>query len=113
MCTCIVVQLFYIFSPAMHMYMYVSNCANIYRTCLNARMCVMYLLLVISTQHNTFYWHGIDGSAVLSHFPPGDCYTMEARADEVLFSLQNFKDKGRSNCSAFLYGYGDGGQGPT
>jgi len=28
-------------------------------------------------------------------------------------SINNFKDKGRSNTSLFLYGYGDGGQGPT
>ena len=38
---------------------------------------------------------------------------MEAKTHEILFSLKNFKDKGRSNTSMFLYGFGDGGQGPT
>ena len=28
-------------------------------------------------------------------------------------TLDNFKDKGRSNGSLFLYGHGDGGQGAT
>lgn len=74
---------------------------------------VVQQFLCFNFQHNTFLWHGIDDSSVLAHFPPGDCYTMEAKTHEILFSLKNFKDKGRSNSSMFLYGFGDGGQGPT
>ncbi|KAK7493075.1 hypothetical protein BaRGS_00015596 [Batillaria attramentaria] len=63
-------------------------------------------------EHHTFWWEGLDGSQVLSHFPPGDSYHMEATVKEVLYTLSNFRDKGRSSRSVFLFGYGDGGNGP-
>ena len=63
-------------------------------------------------QHNTFFWEGIDGSQVLTHFPPADSYVMQGKASEMHHSLENFKDKGRSNVGLYLYGHGDGGQGP-
>ncbi|XP_027714108.1 alpha-mannosidase 2C1 isoform X1 [Vombatus ursinus] len=69
--------------------------------------------LVNSFPHHTFFWKGIDGSRVLAHFPPGDSYGMEGRVEEVLKTMNNNKDKGRVNHSAFLYGFGDGGGGPT
>lgn len=34
-------------------------------------------------QHHTFFWEGIDGSRVLTHFPPGDSYGMHGRVEEV------------------------------
>ncbi|KAK3704578.1 hypothetical protein RRG08_033620 [Elysia crispata] len=68
--------------------------------------------LVNKFPHHTFYWEGIDGSVVLTHFPPGDSYEMKGKVQELLKTIHNFKDKGRSNCSAFLFGYGDGGHGP-
>ncbi|KAK6187507.1 hypothetical protein SNE40_005515 [Patella caerulea] len=63
--------------------------------------------------HHTFWWSGIDGSRVLSHFPPGDTYHMMVKVKELLYTLKNFRDKGRSSRSVYLYGYGDGGNGPT
>ncbi|RUS90694.1 hypothetical protein EGW08_001498 [Elysia chlorotica] len=68
--------------------------------------------LVNKFPHHTFYWEGIDGSSVLTHFPPGDSYEMKGKVHELLKTIHNFRDKGRSNCSAFLFGYGDGGHGP-
>ena len=62
--------------------------------------------------HNTFYWQGIDGTTVLSHFPPADSYNSEAKLNDVLKSQNNFKDKGVSNYSLMLFGEGDGGGGP-
>ncbi|KAI0234645.1 Alpha-mannosidase 2C1 [Lamellibrachia satsuma] len=38
--------------------------------------------LVNKFPHNTFWWRGLDGSKVLSHFPPGDSYLMECKAEE-------------------------------
>lgn len=32
---------------------------------------------------------------------------------QLMYSLDNFQDKGRSDRSLYLFGYGDGGQGPT
>lgn len=62
---------------------------------------------------STFYWEGLDGSRVLAHFPPSDTYNSNATVEQVLFSVQNFKDHDRSRLSMYLYGYGDGGAGPN
>uniref|UniRef100_A0A803V1V9 alpha-mannosidase n=1 Tax=Ficedula albicollis TaxID=59894 RepID=A0A803V1V9_FICAL len=67
----------------------------------------------ICSEHHTFFWEGIDGSQVLTHFPPGDSYGMHGRVEEILKTVKNNKDKGRVNHSAFLFGFGDGGGGPT
>ncbi|XP_043933120.1 alpha-mannosidase 2C1 [Protopterus annectens] len=69
--------------------------------------------LVNSFPHHTFHWEGIDGSQVLAHFPPGDSYGMQGNVGEVLKTVKNHKEKGRVNHSAFLFGFGDGGGGPT
>lgn len=44
------------------------------------RWCFQYQL---AFQHHTFWWEGIDGSTVLTHFPPGDSYCMECQVKEV------------------------------
>ena len=62
---------------------------------------------------HTFLWEGIDGSRVLTHFPPADTYTSTASVQEVLYNVSNFKDHERANESSLLFGYGDGGGGPT
>ncbi|KAM8804642.1 alpha-mannosidase 2C1 [Eudromia elegans] len=69
--------------------------------------------LVNTFPHHTFFWEGIDGSRVLAHFPPGDSYGMNGRVEEMLKTVKNNKDKGRVNHSAVLFGFGDGGGGPT
>ncbi|XP_036049017.1 alpha-mannosidase 2C1 isoform X1 [Onychomys torridus] len=69
--------------------------------------------LVNSFPHHTFFWEGLDGSRVLVHFPPGDSYGMQGHVEEVLKTVTNNRDKGRTNHSGFLFGFGDGGGGPT
>ena len=64
-------------------------------------------------QAHTFWWEGIDGSRVLTHFPPADFYNSTCTVKELLFTVSNYKDLERSNESYFLFGYGDGGGGPT
>ncbi|XP_046852130.1 alpha-mannosidase 2C1-like isoform X2 [Xenia sp. Carnegie-2017] len=63
--------------------------------------------------HNSFIWEGIDGSRCLAHFPPGDTYESMVDVDDIAKTINNLKDKGRTNVSMLLYGYGDGGGGPT
>ncbi|KAM3869694.1 alpha-mannosidase 2C1 [Diretmus argenteus] len=63
--------------------------------------------------HNTFFWEGLDGSQVLTHFPPGNSYEMKGKVEELVNTVKNNKDKGRANHSAALFGFGDGGGGPT
>lgn len=62
---------------------------------------------------HTFLWEGINGSRILTHFPPADTYNSLANVEEVLYSVSNFKDHERANESYLLFGYGDGGGGPT
>jgi alpha-mannosidase len=62
---------------------------------------------------STFLWEGIDGSRVLTHFPPADTYNAMVTVQEALFNVSNFKDHERANESYLLYGFGDGGGGPT
>ncbi|KAG7473386.1 hypothetical protein MATL_G00095190 [Megalops atlanticus] len=69
--------------------------------------------LVNTFPHNTFFWEGLDGSRVLTHFPPGNSYEMKGKVEDLINTLKNNKDKGRANHSALLFGFGDGGGGPT
>ncbi len=64
-------------------------------------------------QAHTFWWEGIDGSRVFTHFPPADDYNAMADVAAVLKSSSNYKDLDRSNESYMLFGFGDGGGGPT
>ncbi|MDX6476698.1 MAG: alpha-mannosidase, partial [Gaiellaceae bacterium] len=62
---------------------------------------------------HTFVWQGIDGSEVLGHFPPADTYNSVASVKELLYAQREFKDHESSSHSLLVYGYGDGGGGPT
>ncbi|HEX8834244.1 MAG TPA: glycoside hydrolase family 38 C-terminal domain-containing protein, partial [Abditibacteriaceae bacterium] len=63
--------------------------------------------------HHTFMWQGIDGSEVLAHFPPADTYNASAEVWELRTNARAYKDHDRSQNSLMLFGYGDGGGGPT
>jgi alpha-mannosidase len=63
--------------------------------------------------NHTFLWEGIDGSQVLTHFPPGDTYGSAANVADVLKTMNNFKEHDRANESILIFGWGDGGGGPT
>ncbi|OZG68069.1 alpha-mannosidase [Bifidobacterium eulemuris] len=63
--------------------------------------------------HHSFEWEGIDGTAILTHFPPSDTYCSSMSMHEVQYSQRNFLDKDLSRNAILLYGWGDGGGGPT
>ena len=63
--------------------------------------------------HSTFRWRGLDGSEVLTHFPPVDTYNATVVGEELVFSERNFKEHGWSNWSLMPFGHGNGGGGPT
>ncbi|MFE2677506.1 alpha-mannosidase, partial [Streptomyces hygroscopicus] len=63
--------------------------------------------------HHTFWWEGIDGTRVFTHFPPVDTYNAEFKASELAHAERNFADKGLATRSLVPFGYGDGGGGPT
>ncbi|MFG2291287.1 alpha-mannosidase [Streptomyces sp. NPDC048595] len=63
--------------------------------------------------HHTFWWEGIDGTRVFTHFPPVDTYNAQFHARELAHAERNFADKGRATRSLVPFGWGDGGGGPT
>jgi alpha-mannosidase len=64
-------------------------------------------------EHHTFTWQGLDGSEVLTHFPPADTYNAEATVADLRRSVRDYKDHDRSRESLLVFGWGDGGGGPT
>ena len=63
--------------------------------------------------HHTFFWRGIDGSEVLTHFPPADTYNGTGSVEELRYHAANYKDADRGVDGLYLFGHGDGGGGPT
>ncbi len=63
--------------------------------------------------HHTFWWEGLDGTRVLTHFPPVDTYNAELTPNEAVRSSTRFRDAGWSDWSLMPFGHGDGGGGPT
>lgn len=63
--------------------------------------------------HHTFWWEGIDGSRVFTHFPPADTYGSDVTAPDIHRSERQYSEKAAANSSLLLFGYGDGGGGPT
>lgn len=63
--------------------------------------------------HSTFWWEGLDGTRVLTHFPPVETYNAEITPEETARSMRTFAEHGWSDWSLVPYGHGDGGGGPT
>jgi alpha-mannosidase len=63
--------------------------------------------------HHTFWWEGIDGTRVFTHFPPVDTYNATLSGAELAHAAENFAEKGHAHGSLVPFGYGDGGGGPT
>ncbi|MFI9383099.1 alpha-mannosidase [Kutzneria sp. NPDC052558] len=63
--------------------------------------------------HHTFWWEGIDGSRVFTHFPPVDTYNAVFSGEELAHAVRNYADKGGGTRSLVPFGHGDGGGGPT
>jgi len=63
--------------------------------------------------HHTFYWRGIDGTDIFSHFLAPNNYRSDVSAQDLRnLERKNF-DTERSEHALFLYGAGDGGGGPS
>jgi alpha-mannosidase len=63
--------------------------------------------------HHTFWWEGIDGTRVFTHFPPADTYNGSLSANELDRASRQFREKGVATRSLIPFGFGDGGGGPT
>ncbi|MBW8732030.1 MAG: alpha-mannosidase [Terrabacter sp.] len=63
--------------------------------------------------HHTFFWEGIDGSRVLTHFPPMDTYNAQLSGAEVALASRQFRESRVATGSIAPVGWGDGGGGTT
>lgn len=64
--------------------------------------------------HHTFWWEGIDGTRIFTHFPPVDTYNCSMKGRELAHAARNFKEKGSAARSSLApTGWGDGGGGTT
>ncbi len=71
--------------------------------------------------YDTFLWQGIDGTRILTHFSTvkdfgseyASTYNAMANAKEALGTWQNFQQKELHKDLLMVYGFGDGGGGPT
>jgi alpha-mannosidase len=63
--------------------------------------------------HHTFWWEGIDGTRIFTHFPPVDTYNSDLSVAELAHASRQFADKAQARHSLAPFGWGDGGGGPT
>ncbi|NLU73756.1 alpha-mannosidase [Streptomyces sp. HNM0575] len=63
--------------------------------------------------HHTFWWEGIDGTRVFTHFPPVDTYNSDLGGAEMAHAARNYQEKGVGSRSLAPFGWGDGGGGST
>jgi alpha-mannosidase len=67
-------------------------------------------------RHQNFNWRGIDGTEILTHFPPAENYNAlsgSAVVNDLLLHEKGAVDHDRTNQGYLLFGFGDGGGGPT
>lgn len=62
--------------------------------------------------HDTFRWRGPDGSEVIAHFPPTH-FGQEFNAANLERNWKDFREKEQVGENLFIYGWADGGGGPT
>ena len=62
--------------------------------------------------YHTFNWRGIDGSEVLTHFPPEDTYNAAVVPSELVPAETKFNENTVLDEFMSLFGIGDGGGGP-
>jgi alpha-mannosidase len=62
--------------------------------------------------HTTFNWRGLDGSSVLTHFPPENTYNSQFNPKAMVYAEKNFQEKAVLDEMMVLFGIGDGGGGP-
>ena len=72
--------------------------------------------------YDSFWWQGLDGTRVLTHYSPtpndgasahASTYNAMATPASVLGTWTNFQQKEQSRDLLMAFGYGDGGGGPT
>ncbi len=60
----------------------------------------------------TFWWHGLDGTRILTHMLPENSYTSASVPQMAIYGEYHYTDKDLCYDGLQLYGLGDGGGGP-
>ncbi len=63
--------------------------------------------------HHSFWWQGLDGTQMFTHFPPIDTYNVSMQPAQLAHAERNYADHGGGTMSMAPFGYGNGGGGPT
>jgi len=63
--------------------------------------------------YQTFEWEGIDGTRLLTHFSPLGDYNAVFTPEQIKKNWDGYDQKSLNNSTIYIYGYGDGGGGPT
>lgn len=63
--------------------------------------------------YQTFKWVGIDGTDVLVHFSPLGDYNAHMTPEQFKRNWDNYTQKNIADSCLYIYGWGDGGGGPT
>lgn len=63
--------------------------------------------------HHSFWWKGVDGTKILTHFLPENTYNSQLKPSTLIKAEKNYKEKAVSNNILSLFGIGDGGGGPN
>lgn len=63
--------------------------------------------------YQTFKWKGIDGSEVITHFPPENTYNSLLQPKLLMEAQNTFMERDSLTDFMSLFGIGDGGGGPT
>jgi len=62
--------------------------------------------------YQTFQWRGIDGSKIITHFPPENTYNASVHPRELCKAQDTFMERDTLSGFISLFGIGDGGGGP-
>lgn len=66
-----------------------------------------------SFPYHTFWWEGIDGTSIYSHFLAPNNYRSDCSAMDLMNLERTNNETDRTEHALFLYGAGDGGGGPS
>ncbi len=94
---------------------YAGSLPQIFRRCGMKHFLTQKLCWSNYTQfpHHTFQWEGIDGTRILTHFPPANTYNGNCRPEQMLRQVEAYAERDRCPALLYVYGFGDGGGGPT
>lgn len=63
--------------------------------------------------HNTLMWVGLDGTQIIVHMTPVNNYDSRGYVEEIVRGIKNNQDLWVQPHALMLYGFGDGGGGPS